>query len=194
MRTHYIAATVAALALTATSAQAAELVTNGGFETGNTSGWTQGGNLGFTGVATIGAPITTYDGTYSFFAGPVGSIGSLSQILSTVAGQAYTFSFAWAHGGGTPNSFSVNIGSFSQAYTNFPTNFPWTLVTGGFTATSASTALTFTFQHNPDYWYIDNVSVQGAVPEPATWAMLILGFGAIGAGMRRRERTRVIYA
>jgi hypothetical protein len=28
----------------------------------------------------------------------------------------------------------------------------------------------------------------GAVPEPATWAMLILGFGMVGAGMRMRRR------
>jgi hypothetical protein len=27
----------------------------------------------------------------------------------------------------------------------------------------------------------------GAVPEPATWSMLIVGFGLIGAGMRRRR-------
>lgn len=27
-----------------------------------------------------------------------------------------------------------------------------------------------------------------AVPEPATWAMMLLGFGAIGVGMRRRAR------
>lgn len=28
----------------------------------------------------------------------------------------------------------------------------------------------------------------GAVPEPSTWAMMLLGFGAVGAGMRRRRR------
>jgi hypothetical protein len=28
----------------------------------------------------------------------------------------------------------------------------------------------------------------GAVPEPATWAMMIAGFGLVGASMRRRER------
>jgi len=32
----------------------------------------------------------------------------------------------------------------------------------------------------------------GAVPEPATWALLILGFGAVGAAMRRR--TTLAYA
>ncbi|WP_294195782.1 PEPxxWA-CTERM sorting domain-containing protein [uncultured Sphingomonas sp.] len=38
---------------------------------------------------------------------------------------------------------------------------------------------------------IDNINVtavRGAVPEPATWAMMIAGFGAIGFAMRRRQR------
>lgn len=29
----------------------------------------------------------------------------------------------------------------------------------------------------------------GSVPEPATWSMMILGFGAIGVAMRRRKLT-----
>jgi hypothetical protein len=33
-----------------------------------------------------------------------------------------------------------------------------------------------------------------AVPEPATWGMMILGFGAIGAAMRRRQATQVRFA
>jgi hypothetical protein len=31
----------------------------------------------------------------------------------------------------------------------------------------------------------------GGVPEPSTWAMMLLGFGAIGAGMRRRPKHAV---
>ncbi len=34
----------------------------------------------------------------------------------------------------------------------------------------------------------DNVAM-GAVPEPTTWAMMILGFGVIGAAIRRRRTT-----
>ena len=33
-----------------------------------------------------------------------------------------------------------------------------------------------------------------AVPEPATWAMMIGGFGMLGAAARRRTRTTVTYA
>lgn len=32
----------------------------------------------------------------------------------------------------------------------------------------------------------ETISVAGAVPEPATWALMLFGFGAIGLGMRRR--------
>lgn len=35
--------------------------------------------------------------------------------------------------------------------------------------------------------------VPGAVPEPATWAMLLLGFGAIGGAMRSQRRMAVSF-
>ncbi len=39
---------------------------------------------------------------------------------------------------------------------------------------------------------IDNLAVMsGAVPEPATWAMLITGFGLVGFAARRRRETMV---
>lgn len=37
---------------------------------------------------------------------------------------------------------------------------------------------------------VDNVTFSAAVPEPATWAMMILGFGLVGASMRRRSSVR----
>lgn len=44
---------------------------------------------------------------------------------------------------------------------------------------------------------INNAVVTAAVPEPATWAMMLVGFGGIGFAMRRRKRhvtTTVAYA
>jgi len=35
---------------------------------------------------------------------------------------------------------------------------------------------------------------EGAVPEPATWAMMVAGFGVLGTAMRRRQRTTVRFA
>lgn len=35
------------------------------------------------------------------------------------------------------------------------------------------------------------ISVPGGVPEPATWAMMLLGFGAVGAAMRRKKQAEV---
>lgn len=41
----------------------------------------------------------------------------------------------------------------------------------------------------------NSASFNLAVPEPSTWAMMIAGFGMIGAGMRRRVRsTKVAFA
>jgi hypothetical protein len=37
--------------------------------------------------------------------------------------------------------------------------------------------------------------VPNAVPEPATWAMMLVGFGMVGSAMRyRRRSTKVVYA
>lgn len=37
-------------------------------------------------------------------------------------------------------------------------------------------------------------NLQNGVPEPAVWALLILGFGAIGGAMRRRQITTISFA
>jgi len=41
--------------------------------------------------------------------------------------------------------------------------------------------------HNPVSWSLSFKNVAGAVPEPGSWAMMIAGFGMIGASLRTRR-------
>lgn len=57
------------------------------------------------------------------------------------------------------------------------------------------TSLTFS-DSNDEYWHGIQVGIgaSGAVPEPSTWALLILGFGVVGAAMRRRAKAAISFA
>lgn len=51
---------------------------------------------------------------------------------------------------------------------------------------SAFSSLRLTSSSNA--FEIDNVAINSAVPEPSTWAMMLVGFGAVGFSLRRRSR------
>ena len=50
------------------------------------------------------------------------------------------------------------------------------------------TALAVDPRNRPAYIVLGDVAT-AAVPEPASWALMLTGFGAIGSAMRRRQRT-----
>ncbi len=61
---------------------------------------------------------------------------------------------------------------------------------------STTPTVSFLQQSTPTggFWVAQTTSItsgSGAVPEPATWAMLITGFGLVGASMRRRRLATV---
>jgi len=61
------------------------------------------------------------------------------------------------------------------------------LYTAGATGTISLRAINDIHVASGNDFALDNLSFASAVPEPSTWAMLFLGFGAIGLMMRRRQ-------
>ena len=180
------AASVAAAALIASTAAHADLVTNGGFETCDFTGWTQFGNTAFSGVDSF-AP---HSGTCAAFFGPVGTPGGIFQTLGTTPGSLYKVDF-WLQneadvlGNSSPNAFSFNVngGAAELTLTNSPAT-GYVHYTFGFVATGPTADLRFTFEHDPAFWDLDDVSV--VVPEPGTLALVTLAGSLVGFARRRR--------
>jgi Bacterial Ig-like domain/RTX calcium-binding nonapeptide repeat (4 copies) len=131
------------------------LVVNGGFETGDFTGWTVGKyqpeQILITGNA--------HSGNFATALGPAGSDGSLSENLATVAGQHYTLHFSLANMSSGANDFSVHwdgtsvfalVDAPSQSYTDY---------TFEVIATDNNTHLEFDFRQDPTQWRLDDVSV-----------------------------------
>jgi hypothetical protein len=99
---------------------------------------------------------------------------------------------SWSQPGGDIGSTGPAINFSGQAFFA-PViwfNEPWTTFTYRFTpTTSGELTLQFGSPGTRDYGpLLDNVLVtQAAIPEPATWAMLITGFGLVGFAARRRR-------
>ncbi len=169
------------------------LVANCGFESGDFTGWTTGGNFEDTNVVT--GAFYAYSGANSgsFYAamGPVGSDGTLSQTFSTVLGQAYTFSFYLAGVGDDVSDFTalwdgaplLSLGDPNTGATFTQFSFS---VTG-----TGSDSIQFNFRDDPAFLALDDVVVvPGAAtstPEPGTIGMMLTGLGAaLAVRLRRR--------
>jgi PEP-CTERM motif len=214
MKYAYMAAT--ALLFTTTPALAANLLVNGNFE-GSTSqtatppGWTNIGHTdGVIAYSLFGTP--AFDGNYYYdiggFGGALPSPGDgIQQSVATGLGQQYTLSFGYTGenaGANLSTILDVFIGTqlttftiVSDASGAFKKAF--TLTGINYTAVGATTTIKFvqrstTGAGNNDA-LIDGVifdrAIGGAVPEATTWAMMLAGFGIVGAAMRRRRNMLV---
>lgn len=197
-----LATAMAVLALGA--AAQAQAASNLGFETGDASGWAVSGHGGATtGYGAFGAIEGAYLGYIEAGLGS-GVYSTLTQVFDLVAGQTISGQVGFQANDYWPFNddayLTINgvhlfdssvgaVGSYGdsgwQAFTyTAPTTGAYALQLGvrndGDNAASSGAV-------------IDKVGLSAAVPEPAGWAMMILGFGAIGL-LLRSDRRRVTVA
>lgn len=151
--------------------------------------------------------------SYASFAFNSGDIVRLSLDVSgnqRIAGQSDNFFAGYSFGGVTTDIFDIGFSNgagdvilvptlsdegFRFTFSDIAGDDPFSTRTLFFTAGQAG-SLTFNFGSlsadnvGP---IVDNVflDITTAVPEPATWAMMILGFGLVGGAMRRRKTLTV---
>lgn len=93
----------------------------------------------------------------------------------------------FGNGSLNPNAFGTNDITFGGACVGLYDSLAQTVSTSA----GASYTLKFSFSNvgqGPNGFRIFATDATAAVPEPATWAMMLLGFGAIGMAMRGRRR------
>lgn len=210
-----IATLATLLSAGAASAATPELVVNGSFEanaisspwaavstvTGWTSsasgnsafeiqkGSTQGGASGFMPTAAAGVQYLELNTDRKT---------SISQTIATTAGSDYLLSFAYSGRPDTAGNASslMNVYWGSTLLTPSPlvgtTSTTWQTYSQTVSALTGSTVLRFESvgpATSASYGsYLDNVSVTSAVPEPQTYAMMLLGLGLMGFIARRRKQ------
>ena len=188
----------ALLLLGATQPALSASITNGGFETGDLTGWSASGNVGVADSFTSSCCVAS-EGQFfvDFNGGDTAPNGQLSQTITTTLGTEYLLSFDFGKGGiglGTAQLdvvvtgvqtlldeiVSDSSGGLPGQYTNL--FFP-------FIADSVNTTLTFTDTSHGTTSFdtlLDNVSV-AAVPVPASIWLFASGIATLFGIMRDKR-------
>jgi VPDSG-CTERM motif len=186
MKTLIVAAIRCSLILSAVAAFSvaypakANLVTNGGFETGDLTGWVSQ----FWSVEGTAFGVSPHSGNFqavTFLPG----LAALSQTLATTASQSYTIDF-WVAAASAGAAVSVTWGDSIFFSHFFPSSSGYTEFTFNVTASNASTGLLFASPGSG--LLLDDVSVNPSgvgVPDGGATVSL-LGCALLGLATLRR--------
>jgi autotransporter passenger strand-loop-strand repeat protein len=146
---------------TVATAVGANLIRNGGFETGDFTGWTLNASRGGALVGTeadFGVPAHT--GNYFAVLGNFGSTGTLSQTISDTPGAQYTLSYWLAGDGQLPNSFETDWNGVALAGSIESNAAAFGYQQFVFTVTGTGhDTLTFVEEDDPGFWALDDVTL-----------------------------------
>ena len=135
-----------------------------------------------------------------------GDADNLSAIMTFTAPQtaSYAFDVFFERADVTENAGDGVLVSLFQNTQLLSQSVLGTTYLNGFSGAGALSlaqgdTLSFVVARRGDYTYdstgvratVSTAAVTAPVPEPATWAMMIAGFGAVGFAMRRRNRVTV---
>ena len=185
--TYILGAAASALLVVATPTQAATTID---FETDGSGNATTAGSAIDSTYSALGLTFSNAVFHQCLGGCPAPNLGMF------ISSPNFLQSFTVAFGNGISNfTFSnvSNSGASAQAFDingNLLTSVNFSGFPGTFTL-NASGIRSVTFgvgtQFGVDDFSYEGSALAGAVPEPGVWAMMILGFGAIGAAMRRRK-------
>ncbi len=189
-------------------------LTDKDYFSGKVAGWSGGDHLtflDFPGTADDPDKYLTVYGPFPYASPDGGNFveadgapsyhGAFYQTISGLTvGKTYELTFYQAAGqqtgfkGPTTEQWQVSFGDQTKLSDQFSLPEggvgPWQAQKMYFTASSASQVLTFLAEGTPDgqppIAFLDGVVMSDA-PEPAAWALMLVGVGAMGAVARRRR-------
>lgn len=149
-----------ALAFVCARSPAANLIVNGGFETGTFAGWTRHGAASGSLFDVVVFP---HSGSFSArFGATSGQPDRIRQSFPTAAGRRYTVSF-WVYNSGADGDLLLVEWNSANLLSSGPGSIPtdaWTQLRYTVLAVSNTSELSLSVYDGPSFIYLDDVSVE----------------------------------